>query len=48
MLYVDYLVLCGESVEKAMGKYQKWKEALKGKDWLINVGKTSSMQLLDD
>ena len=29
--YADNLVLCCESVEKVMARYEEWKEALEGK-----------------
>ena len=47
LLYADDLVLCGKSVEEVMGKYEKWKEALEGKAFQVNKGKTKDMQLLD-
>ena len=38
--YADNLVLCCESVEKVMGKYEEWKEALEGKGLRKNIRKT--------
>ena len=46
LLYADYLVLCGESLNEVMDKYGRWKNALEGKGLRVNVDKTKCMQLL--
>ena len=47
LLYVDDLVLCGESLNKFMDKYGRWKNyAVDGKSLRVNVNKTKGMQLL--
>ena len=39
--------LCGESLNEVMDKYERWKNAVKGKDLRVNVdNKTNGMQLL--
>ena len=46
LLYADDLVLCGESLNQAMDKFERWKNAVKGKGLRVNVDKTKGMQLL--
>ena len=46
LLYADDLVLCGESLNKVMDKYGRWKNAMEGKGLRVNVDKTKGMQLL--
>ena len=45
LLYVDDLVLCGESLNDVMDKYKRWKNAVEGKGLRVNVDKTKGMQL---
>ena len=46
LLYADDLVLCEESLNEVMHKYERWKNAVKGKGLRVNVDKTKGMQLL--
>ena len=46
LLYADDLVLCGESLNKVMDKYRRWKNTVEGKGLRVNVDKTKGMQLL--
>ena len=46
LLYAGNLVLCGESLNEAMEKYERWKNAVQGKGLRVNVDKTKDMQLL--
>ena len=46
LLYVDDLVLCGESLNDVMDKYGRWENAAEGKGLRVNVDKTKGMQLL--
>ena len=46
LLYADDLVLCAESLNQAMDKFGRWKNAVKGKGLRVNVDKTEGMQLL--
>ena len=39
LMYADSLVLCGESLNGVMGKYGGWKNAVEGKDPVVNVDK---------
>ena len=39
LLYADDLVLCGESLNQAMDKFGRWKNAVKGKGLRVNVDK---------
>ena len=43
LLYVDDLVLCGESLNEVMDKYGRWKNAVEGKGVRMNVDKTKGM-----
>ena len=45
LLCADDLALCGESLNEAMSKYVKWKNAVEGKGLRMNVDKTKGMQL---
>ena len=45
LLYVDDLVLCGESLNEVMDKYGRWKNAVEGKGVGMNVDKTKGMLL---
>ena len=40
LLCADDLVLCGESLNKVMDKYGRWKNAVEGKVLRLNVNKT--------
>ena len=44
--YGDDLVLCGESLNEAMDKYGRWKNAMEGKGMRVNVDKAKGMQVL--
>ena len=46
LLYADNLVLCGKSLNKVMGKYERWKNAVEGKGLRLKVNKTKCMRLL--
>ena len=46
LLYPGVLTLCGESLNKVMGKYGRWKNAVKGKGLRVSVNKTKGLQLL--
>ena len=46
LLYVDDLVLCGESLNEVMDKHGRWKNAVEGKGLKVNVDKTKGMRLL--
>ena len=46
LLYADDLDLYGESLNKVMDKYGRWKKAEEGKGLRLNVDKTKGMQLL--
>ena len=46
LLCADDLVLCGESLNKVMDKYGRWKNTVEGKGLRVNVSKTKGMQLL--
>ena len=46
LLYAGNLVLCGESFNEVMEKYERWKNAVQGKGLRVNVDKTKDMQLL--
>ena len=46
LLYANDLVLRGESLNKVMGKYGRWKIAVERKGLRVNVDKTKGMQLL--
>ena len=46
LLYADDLVLCGESLNEVMDKYERWKNAVEGKGLRVNVDKTKGTQLL--
>ena len=46
LLYAGNLVLCGESLNEVMEKYERWKNAVQGKGLRVNVDKTKDMQLL--
>ena len=46
LLYADDLDLYGESLNKVMDKYGRWKKAVEGKGLRLNVDKTKGMQLL--
>ena len=46
LLYADNFVLCGESLNEAMDKYERWKNAVEGMGLRVNVNKTKGMQLL--
>ena len=46
LLYADDLALCGKSLNEAMDKYGRWKNAVEGKGLRLNVDKTKCMQLL--
>ena len=46
LLYVDDLVLCGESLNEVMVKYGRWKNSVEGMGLRVNVDKTEAMQLL--
>ena len=46
LLYVDDLVLYGESLNDVMDKYGRWENAAEGKGLRLNVDKTKGMQLL--
>ena len=43
LLYAGNLVLCGESLNKVMDKYGRWKNGVEGKSLKINVDKTKGM-----
>ena len=43
LLYAGDLVLCGESLNKVMDKYGRWKNGVEGKSLKINVDKTKGM-----
>ena len=45
LLYADDLVLCGESLNKVMDKYRRWKNTVEGKGLRVNVDKTKGMLL---
>ena len=45
-LYVDDLVLCGESLSEVTDKYGRWKNTVQGKGLRVNVVKFKGMQLL--
>ena len=45
LLYPDDLVLCVESLNDIMDKYERWKNAVEGKGLRFNVDKTKGMQL---
>ena len=46
LLYSDDLVLCGESLNKVLEKYGRWKYSVEGKGLRVNFNKTKGMQLL--
>ena len=46
LLYADYLVLCGESLNEVMDKYEIWKNPVERKGLRVNVDKTNGMQVL--
>ena len=47
LLYVDNLILCGESLNEVMDKYGKRKNSVEeGNGLRVNVDKTKGMQLL--
>ena len=46
LLYADDLILCGESLNEVLDKYERWKNALEGKTLRVNVDKTRGMRLL--
>ena len=46
LLYADDLVLCGESSNEVLDKYERWKNAVEGKCLRVNVDKKNGMQLL--
>ena len=46
LLYADDLISCGESLNKVMEKYRRWKKAVEGKSLRVNVDKTNCMQIL--
>ena len=43
LLYADYLVLGGESLNEVMDKYKRWKNAVQGTGLRVNVNKTKGM-----
>ena len=43
MLDMDDLVLMSESLEDLRERFQRWRRALEGKGWKVNVGKTKMM-----
>ena len=46
LLYADDFVLGGQSADKVMDKYGRWKNAVEGKGLRLNADKTKDMQLL--
>ena len=46
LFYADDLVLCGESLNEVMDKYERWKNAVEGKALRVTVDSTKGLQLL--
>ena len=46
LLHADDLVLCGESLNEVMDKYERWTNAVEEKSLVVNVDKTKGVQLL--
>ena len=46
LLYVEDIVLCGESLNEVINKYGRWKNAVEEKSVRVRVDKTKGMQLL--
>ena len=45
-MYANDLVLSGESLNKVMGKYGRWKNAVEGKGLKMHVDKTKGMPVI--
>ena len=48
LLSANYFILCGESVEGMMEKYDKRKAAVEEKGLRVSIGRTKTMHLLEE
>ena len=46
LLHADDLVLCGESLNEVMDKYERWTNAVEEKSLVVNVDRTKGVQSL--